>query len=201
MARYQKHEPVKADDRPGMPWAQTNGEYIAGRAYLDEADMTAAHMEAKWGVGRLRLLVGPEMRNKIDRQRYLLNQAMWHGDLESIRREAQRMVKGWLALDKAADAAGATRLDPLVWEVALPDGTVAAIVPDADHYGAVQPDGRNVAVYTLEDIGRLLVGFPALAATKVAFPGSSVRVVRRTVDDTLDALRDSRAPLDDDLPF
>ena len=30
-------------------WARTHGTYIAGRAYIDGADETAAEMEAKWG--------------------------------------------------------------------------------------------------------------------------------------------------------
>lgn len=189
------------DDRPGMPWAGTNGQYIAGRAYLDEADMTAAQMEAKWGAGRLRLLVGPELREKFDRQRYLLNQAIWHGELEAVHREAGRMVKGWLALDRAATEAGAPVLDPAVWEITLKDGTVAAIVPDAQHYGAVRADGRRVAVYTLEDIARLLAGFPELAAVKHAFPGAKVEAVRRNIDDPVDAIRDTDRGLDDDIPF
>ena len=120
---------VPADERT---WARSHGTYIAGRAWLDEADATAAQMEAKWGVDRLRLLVRPELREKFDRQRYLLNRAIWHGELEDVRRESLRAVKAWLALDAAATAAGATPLDPQVWEVAVgtgDDAHVAAIVP------------------------------------------------------------------------
>ena len=76
-------------------------------------------MEAKWGVDRLRLLVSPELREKFDRQRYLLNQAIWHGELEAVRRESLRTVKAWLALDAAATAANKPPLQPLVWEVAV----------------------------------------------------------------------------------
>ncbi len=89
----------------------------------------ALAMETKWGAGRLRLLVTPELREKFDRQRYLLNAAIRYGDLEAVRREAKRMVTAWLALEKAATAAGKPAISPLVWEVALADGTVAAIVP------------------------------------------------------------------------
>ena len=46
-------------------------------------------------------------------------------DLEAVRRESQRMVTAWLVLDRAATAAGKGPLSPLVWEVALPDGSVA----------------------------------------------------------------------------
>ncbi len=181
-------------------WARTHGTYIAGRAYLDGADETACEMEAKWGVDRLRLLVSPELREKFDRQRYLLNQAIWHGDLEAVRREAGRMVVAWQALDRTAVAAGKQPLSPQVWEVALADGSVAAIVPDATHGRAVNAEGRQVAVYTLEEIGRLLAAYPQLAEAKLTFPGATITEIRpRSVEDPLDALRDSHASLDDPL--
>ena len=143
---------------------------LAGRAYIDEADLTAAQMETRWGAGRLRLLVPPEMREKFDRQRYLLNAAIWHGDLDAVRREAKRMVTAWLALDKAATAAGKAAISPLVWEVALADGTVAAIVPSDEHARAVIAEGRAVAVYTLDEIARLLSAYPDIAKAKLPSP-------------------------------
>ncbi len=195
-------------------WSRTHGTYIAGRAYLDGADETAAEMEAKWGCDRLRLLVSPELREKFDRQRYLLNQAIWHGDLEGVRREANRMVTAWTVLDRAATAAGKQPLDPQVWEVTLgeadagdggPTGDgkaiVAAIVPDHDHARAVQADGRHVVVFTLEEIGRLLTEHRMVARAKVVWPGATVTTVRRSVDDPLNAIDDTSRPLDDEIGF
>lgn len=189
-----------ADTRPlgdQKSWARSPGTYIAGRAYLDGADETAAEMDAKWGCDRLRLLVSPELREKFDRQRYLLNQAVWHGDLEEVRREAGRMVNAWLALDRAAEAAGATKLEAVVWEVALADGSVAAIVSDDAIAAKVNADGRQVAVYTLEEIGRLLSNYPEVAKAKLVFPGATVTEIRRSVGDPLDALWESKEPLDE----
>lgn len=186
---------------PTRQWDGSHGQYISGRAYLDEADLTASEMEAKWGAGRLRLLVGPELREKFDRQRYKLNQAIWHGQLEDVRREAQRMVTGWLALDKAATAAGKATLPPTVWEVALEDGTVAAIVPTPDHARGVERDGRKLAVFTLDEIARMLSAWQDTAAVKLQWPGATVEAVRRTVPDPLDAIHDTQDPLDDPMPF
>lgn len=180
-------------------WARTHGTYIAGRAYIDGADETAAEMEAKWGCDRLRLLVPPELREKFDRQRYLLNQAIWHGELEAVRREAGRMVNAWLALDRAATAAGKQPLDPQVWEVTLVDGSVAAIVPDVASAHRVVSDGRQVVVYTLDEIGRMLSQWQAANAAKLTFPGATVTAVRRSVDDPLNAIHDSDEPLDDPI--
>lgn len=182
-------------------WARTHGTYIAGRAYLDGADETAAEMEAKWGCDRLRLLVSFELREKFDRQRYLLNQAIWHGELEAVRREAGRMVAAWLALDKAAAAASKQPLSPQVWEVPLEDGSVAAIVPDDAQAHAVVGEGRKIAVYTLDEIGRLLSNYPDIAKTKLVFPGAVITAVRRSVEDPLKAIHDTQERLDDPIPF
>jgi hypothetical protein len=181
-------------------WGRTPGMYISGRAYIDGADETAAEMEAKWGVDRLRLLVPPELREKFDRQRYLFNQAIWHGELEDIRREAGRMVNAWQALDRAAVAAGAVKAKPEVWEVAGANFVYAIVRDDYDAY-SVNAEGRQVVVFTLEEIARLLAAYPDIAQAKAVFPGAQITaVVRRSIDDPLDALRDSDTGLDDPIP-
>lgn len=180
-------------------WARTNGTYIAGRAYLDGADETACEMETKWGADRLRLLVSPELREKFDRQRYLLNQAIWHGDLEDVRTQSGRMVKAWQALDREATAAGKTTLAPGVWEIGLADGRVAAIVQNDHDAHAVNAQGRQVVVYTLEEIGRLLSAYPDIAVAKAVFPGATITSINRTVTDPLDAIADTAEGLDDEL--
>ena len=188
------------DDRPlggEKSWARSHGTYISGRAYVDGADETAAEMEAKWGCDRLRLLVGPELREKFDRQRYLFNQAVWHGELEDVRRESGRMVNAWVALDATATAAGKLPLAPTVWEIPLADGSVAAIVPDDTQAHAVVGEGRKVSVFTLEEIGRLLSNYPDIAKAKLAFPGATITAVRRSGDDPLDAIHDTKLPIDE----
>ena len=152
--------------------------------------------QAPWGADRLRLLVSPELREKFDRQRYLFNQAIWHGELDEVRHEAGRMVNAWMALDRAAESAGASKLSCEVWEIALADGSVAAIVPTDSHAALVNAEGRQVAVYTLEEIGRLLSAHPHIVKTKEVFPGATVTAVRRSVEDPLHAVRDTAEPLD-----
>jgi hypothetical protein len=190
------------DTRPlgdGYSWARSNGTYLTGRAYIDGADETAAQMEGKWGADRLRLLVSAELREKFDRQHYLFNQAIWHGGLEDVRRESGRMVTAWTALDHAAESAGCEKLSPEVWEVALSDGSVAAIVPDTAHAKFVNAEGRRLAVYTLEEIGRLLVAYPDIAKAKMVFPGAEVMEVRRSIEDPMGAIWDTKEKLDDPL--
>jgi hypothetical protein len=178
-------------------WAKAHGTYIAGRAYLDEADKWAADMESKWGCGRLRLLVPPELREKFDRQRYLLNRAVWHGQLEDVRVQSGRMVNAWRAADAAAEAAGATKLDLRVMEVVLESGVVAAIVPDNDHARLVKAEDRRMDVYTLEEIGRLLSAFPTIGAIKEKFEGAEVVRCKRSIDDPMDSIHDTDEGLEE----
>lgn len=182
-------------------WARSHGTYIAGRAYIDGADETAAEMEAKWGCDRLRLLVPPELREKFDRQRYLFNQAVWHGELEQVRLESGRMVNAWMALDRAAESAGKPKLNPVVWEVGLADGSVAAIVSDDAQAHAVIAEGRKVAVYTLDEIGRFLSNYQDVAKAKLVFPGATVTAVRKNVADPLHAISDTTQDLNDEIPW
>lgn len=186
----------------GTPdWHSTVGTYIAGREHLDDLDLLAVEMEQKWGRDRLRLLVGRELREKFDRQRYLVNQAIWHGNLEEVKVQADRMCKAWRALDRAAEAAGGLSLSPEVWEAVTPHGTVVAIVRDSMALSKVVADGRHVEVYTLDEIARLLEAYPEVAAAKAHFPGAQVTRVSGPPRDPLHAVPDSRAPIDDQIPF
>jgi hypothetical protein len=178
-------------------WDATHGEYIAGRAHLDGVDAMAVAMEAKWGNGRLRLLVTPELREKFDRQRYLLNGAINHGDLAAVIREATRMTTAWRTLDTAAEQAGANKLPLGVLEVTLEDGSVVAIAQDYDSRLA---KGRAVAVYTLDEIGHILSRYQALNVVKLTWPGATVVRVNKSIPDPLDSLREATNlddPLDD----
>lgn len=169
--------------------------YIEGKAHLDGVDALAVEMERKWGAGRLRLLVEPEWRAKFDSQRVKLNHACWHGDFDDVQREAGRMQSAWRKLDALAAEAGKAPIAPEVWEIALEDGKVAAIVRSPSEAHAVAAEGRWVNVYSLEEIARLLHGFPALAAAKITFPGATVVAVREPTDPKWSEV------LDDEIPF
>jgi hypothetical protein len=188
--------------RPGATywWASTYGTKLAGQAAVDGADHAAIEMENKWGAGRLRLLVDVVLREKFDRQRFKFNAAVWHGDLPELQREAQRMVNAWIALDRAAEAAGAFKLPAGVWEVTLEDGTVAVL---SRYRGAVRtrerdPDGRQVVHYSLDEIGTMLSHYREVTQAKEVWPGATVEAIRRTIDDPLDGFRDGRN-LDDPI--
>lgn len=183
------------------PWHKSHGTYLAGQGAVDEVDEIAIRLTKKWGSGRLRMLVSADWRLKFDRQTFLFNQALWHGELEDVMRESKRMCSAWKKLDALAGEAGAEKLDPNVWEVELPDGRVAVIVHDDEATEAVDACGRGVQVYTLGELARLIHGFPSLVKAKEVFPGATVSEVRKKIGNPMDGIADLTAELDDELPF
>lgn len=195
--------PIEDFARPAVPpWQQTAGMLIAGQAEIDEVDKVAGEVERRWGIGRARLLASVELREKFDRQRYLLNRAIWHGDLEAVRREARRSVKAWEAVRAAAEAVepGGSG-SPLWWEVEIGDGCLAAICGPGIDASQIEAGGRFVAVFELEEIGRLIEAFPTIAKAKQIYPGARVEGVRQRIGDPLDAIGDTAKSLNDPFPF
>lgn len=170
-------------------WDGVNWSYLRGRSRLDGVDHLAVEMERYWGVDRLRLLVTAEWREKFDRQRVLLNNAVNGGTLADVELHAVRMSAAWRKLDALAKEAGAKPIDPEVWETILDDGSVAAIVKDADAAHKVVAEGRKVVVYTLDEIGKLLACHREVLAVKLKFPGATVSRVTPP-GDPLDTMRD-----------
>lgn len=175
----------------GPSWQSDATVFLAGQEEIDDMDLVARAMEEKWGCDRLRLLVPKDLREKFDRQRLLTNQAIKAGELEDVRRECKRMVTAWNALDRAAEAAGADPRPGEVWECVGPtSGAVYAIVRQSSDARGLKADGRHVSVYTLEEIARLLDGFPEIVKAKQVFKGATVTKVRTIIGDPIDSYGD-----------
>ena len=182
---------VKNDaHRRDTRWNATYGTYLSGQAAIDGADAVAVAMEKCWGIDRLRLLVSTELREKFDRQRFLYNTAIRSGDLQEVLTQSARMIKAWNVLDMAAEVAGQPPRASDAMETTLADGTVVAIVFDDTEAKRVIRSGRRVVVYTLEEIGRMLDNYREVTKAKVAFPGASVTIIRKSIQDPLDAIPD-----------
>ena len=170
-------------------WDASNATFLAGRSHTDGVDAVEIEMENKWGCGRLRLLVPADLREKFDRQRFKLAAARRSGDLEGLRIECERMKLAYRTLDAHAAASMRQPLDPQVWEVAMEDGTVLAIVPDRERAALVRSEGRRVVVYTLDEISRLVALHGFVTQAKLQWPGAEVVRVAKHVDDPLDVMR------------
>jgi hypothetical protein len=193
--------PKSVDQRTAVNWATTPAKWIEGRSWVDEADLVAKEMEEAWGVGRLRLLVGPELREKFDRQRYRFNTAIYcAADLDEVKEEAKRMIRAWHALQKAAEAAGRPKLEPSAWEVALSDGRALTVVKSSAEAYALAKDGRARVVLTMDEVAAIFEAQPTILALKTSFPGARVVGVRGP-SDALMSLDTTGGDLDDEIPF
>ncbi len=160
-----------------MSVAQT----LADNEAVLKVDLLAVEMERKWGVGRLRLLVNPELRAKFDSQRVKFNDSL-RSSSAVLRVEAQRMVNAYRALDKAAGESGASTR-PDVWEIAL-DGYLFGICrTDEDVQRAVANirDGMPRTYWSLEEIARLLIAHTEANAIKQMAPGAHLERMRLTL--------------------
>lgn len=153
-------------------------------ALTQGVDHIAREAEAHWGVGRLPLLVGDDLRAKFARQGLRWRNAMedaWSSkmltrdQLESAKSSSAGMQRAWLALDAQAKANGAPSLSPNVWEVQLSDGSICAITRTGAEAGAAIREGRLLNVWTLEEVARAIEAFPGVVrAAKETFPGATV---------------------------
>src|SRR5678816_873764 len=152
--------------------------YDAIGSVVDGLDEVARQQEAKWGVGRLELLVDDELRTKFRRQLRRFNEAITDNDVERVRQSGAAMRRGWEALDQAATKAGAKPIDPEIWEINLADGRVVALCKTIPEAFAVSRSGRYIDVWTVEEIARLIEKFPEIALAKETFPGALVESAR-----------------------
>ncbi len=180
--------------QPVWQWQQRA--YEAGQAAIDEVDKVASGVERAWGLSRLRLFASVELRAKFDKQRYLLNDAIARGDLTGLVRECKRMINAWKALERYAVEHGLTQ-QPDVWEIAMTDGSVLAIVHQNEDIALVHPDGRARQVWSLEEIVKLIEASPdVVRGVKKVFCGSLVELYAPRPDPLEGA---DKLPLDDDI--
>lgn len=145
-------------------------------------------MERKWGVGRLPRLVSVDFAQRFDSQLHKLNDAIdkerGGGSMANTEHEAGRMVNAWMALDAAAEAAGAEHASAKYLTARMGDGRSLVICSDLDgmgHFLRQNPD-RAAAVWTMDEVASVLEGFDLVNRTKHLFEGATIEEVR--VDST-----------------
>jgi hypothetical protein len=180
-------------------------------AYFEGVEAARKEVEGKWGVGRVELLAGDDLRAKWRRQCAswrTVYAAAWESQfltrdqLQAVQDKAAAMQRGYVALDAAAEEAGHRPIAPWVWEVLLSGGEVAAIVQTNAEAGKVIADGRYLVVYTLAEVGAVIAALPdALALAKQTFPGARFQVPRfsSAIEDQLGA--GPWRPEGDEIPF
>lgn len=160
---------------------------------LHRYDDVVSEVEGRWGVDRLVWLVGGDLRDRFEQQMDRLNAAIDKCD-PSIEHEVEVTLRGVAALEAAAIAAGAKPLTGDYIEGRTPDGRVIAITATGYEAGKVKRDNREMVVYSVDEIGRIIEGLnkeaPVVDAIKNAFAGAEVVSVKPVP-----------ANLDDEIPF
>ncbi len=147
---------------------------LAIKSVIDGVDHVAVEMENKWGVGRLRLLVDDDMRERFDRQAELFREAVIFNHLKAIRRHGHAMRRAWLALDKYASKCRFCGIEPIVWEVSGPDGVIAVVRTNPEAHAVVR-EGRAVEVWTMDEVARVIAAHrDTIGEAKRVFPGAEV---------------------------
>lgn len=168
---------------------------VSQPSVLETLDQTAHAMERKWGIGKLRLLVSEDLRSRFDAQSEKLNAALESGQRDLIDVQAEGMKRAWLALDKAAEAAGNKTVSAEIWEVRLPKSNrLVAIVRSSEEALCVATPERET--WTLEEISHLIEHAGHLVGDiKRTFPGAEIKQIHGKSQEPFDWSKG------DDIPF
>lgn len=159
---------------------------------LHRYDDRVSEVERKWGVDRLIWVVGGGLRDRFEKQMDLLNEAI--DKMQDVEHQVDVTLRGVAALEQAAIAAGVQPLSGDWVEGRMPDGKVLAIVPNDYEVSRVKRDNREMVVYSVNEIGRLLADWDAnktVEAVKDAFHGATVEKVKTRTEEELN----------DEIPF
>jgi len=159
---------------------------------LHRYDDVVSDMERRWGVDRLVWLVPVDLRDRFEAQMDRLNAAI--DKCDGVEHEVEVTLRGVAALEQAAIAAGVKPLTGEWVEGRMPDGTTLAIVPTDYEVAKVKRDNREMQVYSVDEIGRILGDWHAskmVEQVKDVFAGATVEKVKTKLETTLN----------DEIPF
>ena len=167
----------------------TNPEYYGNRFYdaihhaIKPLDQIANRMELKFGCDRLQGLVSPETAQRFGSAKAKLDQAILDNDPDEVSRRSKILIKGWQKMDEEAVAAGHKPLKPSIWSHTTEDGFKFAVAQgNADAIKAIKtdPSMKDVAVYALDEIGRVLErhSMALVNSAKKEFPGAKIVAIK-----------------------
>lgn len=156
-------------------------------------DRLAGDMDAFWGTDRLPSLVSPITAERYARAMEHLNACIERNDATEAAAAAANCMRGLVAMDAEAKAAGHTQHNPACWEYTH-EGRLIGIVRDVAD-AAIAADARpGLTIYTLREVALALAAYgQAVLAVKENFPGATVTAIRKPTE-----LEES---LDDCIPF
>lgn len=155
------------------------------KRHIDLLDETARSYEAKWGIGNLPDMVDVELREKWDRQQDKLADAIHGGKVKEVAGLVQGSIRGYKALEDNAIGNGHTPSDPDCWDFVHPEsGNHYRICKNITEARAATE--KEVIVYSLQEVARILEGANLMQEIKKTFPGATVGKVGRVKVDFVD---------------
>lgn len=148
---------------------------------LGPFDRAARDMERKWGVERLPELVSVEMAQRFGAAMAHLNAMIDEGDPAKVADAANNCIRGYAAMDAEAEANGAPKANPEVWEYEL-DGLHFAIMADDCAWPAIKEKRPDLLLFTMREVACALKAYQLLeggiAVLKEKFPDARVTDIR-----------------------
>ena len=170
-------------------------------AIIRTVDEHARSINRRWGHNRLPHLVPPDWTERFIAQKrkwelacFECTGSLEQDDLDRVRRHGEAMLRAYDKLEELATAAHHFDGPPEQWEFELRDGTPVILVRDRAEMAQIDPKGRTVQVWSLEEIATIVEKFPELIRAKDAFPGAEViqlgtsRKVHDDLNDSLEGL-------------
>lgn len=129
-------------------------EQLLANQHLERLDDMSRKMEAKWGVDRLPKCIPSELLVKWDRQWAKLNHALDEARYVEVAELAQGCVRGWEALERAAEASGYKPDLASCLEYQSPSGTLIRVC--ASRLDAAKPNPPGIESYSLEQVVNII---------------------------------------------
>lgn len=173
------------------------------RAMIETVNVRADEINRRWGMNRLPHLVPLDWLDRFRAQKRKWETACFEcagspkpEDRDTVRKHGEAMLRAFDKLEALAIEDGYLPEPAQHWEFLLNDETVVMLVRNRTEMSQLDPKGRTVQIWSLEEIVDIIEKFPALIKTKECFPGAEMLSLR-TSRVVTDALNDSL----EDLPF
>lgn len=171
-------------------------------AHVAPVDAAFVASERKWGVGRLETLVSPATLLAYRRGWIQWREALQTGDHQAAGIIGPKMIGALAFMEAEATAAGHPPLAVETWEARIDDGRVLVIVHTTAEASAIaqaarlgddgtlppdiasavrhQQEGRELVVWTMAELARVLPTLGLVDEIKRTWPGAVVQKVTTT---------------------
>jgi len=154
---------------------------LAVQSAVEGYDRHIWETERIWGVDRLPSLVSNDTRQRWWTGVAMLDSSIRDNNAVMVSAIVDNLIIGLQKMVAEAEAAGYGPLEPDIWEAPLSDGRVLCLVRSFPS-SSYRADGRDVVLWTLEDVARMIDKQESINRIKEMFPGAEITDVRTKSD-------------------